>query len=117
MSLALESETRVGEYIAEVGLAKYTPSTITSPAAFRRELDRIRRRGYAVSNGEFLEDLMGLAVPVANPGDATTVTLVVAGPAFRIRKHLRRLIPLMQETAAAVARDAAGSPDKERSHR
>jgi DNA-binding IclR family transcriptional regulator len=107
LALALQPPAYVARYLTRVGLRRYTPHTITSPAVLRRELSAIRRRGYAVSNGEFLEDLTGLAVPVRQPGaDAFLGALVVAGPTFRVRKRLREVLDHMQDTAAAVAADA-----------
>jgi DNA-binding IclR family transcriptional regulator len=107
MCLAMEPDTFVQRYIAEVGLDRYTAHTITTPAALRRELQQIRRRGNAVSDGEFLEDLMGLSVPIMEPSERSALgVLVVAGPAFRVRKRVRHILALMKKTAAAVVEDA-----------
>jgi DNA-binding IclR family transcriptional regulator len=109
MCLAWQPETYVRRYIAEVGLEKYTAHTITTPAALRRELQDIRERGYAISNGEFLEDLTGLCVPIIQPDTPTPVgTLVVAGPSFRVRKRARHILALMKQTAAGVAAETGG---------
>ena len=105
--LAWQPAGYLDRYLKEVGLRRYTPSTITSAAALRRELAAIRRRGYAVSNGEFLEDLTGLAVPVAPSAAGPPLgAIVVAGPTFRVRKRIRPIVDLMQATAASVAADA-----------
>ena len=107
MCLAVQPDTYLQRYIAEVGLEKYTAHTITTPAALRRNLQTIRRRGYAVSNGEFLEDLTGLSVPIRREGTQAPVgALVVAGPSFRVRKRARNILALMKKTAAAVAEEA-----------
>lgn len=108
MCLAMQPDTYIQRYLAEVGLEKYTAHTITTPAALRRNLQEVRRRGYAVSNGEFLEDLTGLSVPIPYPGQvaAGRHVLVVAGPSFRVRKHTRNILTLMKRTAAAVAEEA-----------
>jgi DNA-binding IclR family transcriptional regulator len=108
MCLAMQPDTYIQRYIAQVGLEKYTAHTITTPAALRRNLQEIRRRGYAVSNGEFLEDLTGLSVPILHPGQAAAgrCALVVAGPSFRVRKRARSILELMKKTAAGVAEEA-----------
>ena len=113
MYLAMLPDTYVQRYIAEAGLEKYTAHTITTPAALRRNLQEIRRRGYAVSNGEFLEELTGLSVPIRRQGmEAPVGALVVAGPSFRVRKRARNILALMKKTAAAVAEEAGrfGAP-------
>lgn len=107
MCLALQPDAFLQQYIAEVGLKKYTAHTITAPAALRRHLEEIRRQGYAVSHGEFLEDLTGLSVPIRHPGQAPgSCALVVAGPSFRVRKRARHILSLMKKTAAEVAAEA-----------
>ena len=107
MCLSMQSDTYVQRYVAEIGLEKYTAHTITTPAALRRNLQQIRRRGYAVSNGEFLEDLTGLSVPILRHGTQPSGgALVVAGPSFRVGKRARNILALMKKTAAAVAEEA-----------
>ncbi len=113
MCLAWQPETYVRRYIAEVGLQKYTARTITTPVALRRELQVIRERGYAISHGEFIEDLTGLCVPIVQRSMPALIgTLVVAGPSFRVRKRARHILALMKQTAAAVVVEtgAFGAP-------
>lgn len=107
LALAWQPGARVDAYIAEVGLPRYTANTITTAKGLREELATIRRRGHAVSNGEFLPDLMGLAVPVLSPTGEFQAAVVLAGPAFRLRRQARALIALLKETADHIARDVA----------
>jgi DNA-binding IclR family transcriptional regulator len=46
------------------GLTRYTPSTITAPDAFARELESVRANGYAVDREEFDRDFCCVAAPV-----------------------------------------------------
>jgi DNA-binding IclR family transcriptional regulator len=106
LCLALQTGARIEQYIREVGLPRYTANTITTPAALRKELEGIRQRGYSVSNGEFIEDLMGIAVPIVHPDSHEPVAaIVVAGPAFRLRKRARQVTAAMQRAATALADD------------
>lgn len=110
--LAHGPAARVEQYIAEAGLARYTASTIVSARRLRDELEQIRRRGYAISRGEFLADLIGLAVPIHRPGSAEVVAgVLVAGPAFRLRRHTREWIPLLRACAGAISADLAHTPE------
>ena len=107
LHLAFLPAARVDAYIAEVGLTRYTPNTITDRRRIAAELARIRARGYAVADGEFLPDLLGVAVPVRRRGNEDVLAAVlVAGPAFRMRRQVRRLLPLVQRTAELIGRDA-----------
>lgn len=45
-------------------LERFTDSTITDPDALRTELGKIRKQGYALSNGERDEGVRGIAAPI-----------------------------------------------------
>ena len=61
--LAAQSESDFAAYVRG-GLPASTEYTITSPAQLAEELRRVRESGYAVSRGEALPDIGGVAVPV-----------------------------------------------------
>jgi DNA-binding IclR family transcriptional regulator len=65
-------------------LEAHTPQTITSESAFRRELERVRRRGYATAVGELEEGLHAVAAPVLDPAGACRGALSVSGPSYRL---------------------------------
>lgn len=67
------------------------------------ELDEIRLSGLARSEGEIEQGMCSVAVPVGMDGAMPIAALAVAGPSFRLRKELTGLIPLLRETAAALA--------------
>jgi DNA-binding IclR family transcriptional regulator len=80
-------------------LERCTPATITSRAALERELAAVRRRGYAVTDGELEPGLVAVAAPVYRDGGAVVAALSVSGPATRL-------------TSARVARVAAQCSDE-----
>jgi len=80
--LAHQPPAEVDRILARTGLPARTPRTITDPAAFRRELDRIAARGYALDNGEEEVGVRCLAVPVRGP-HGVLAALSVSGPAAR----------------------------------
>jgi IclR family transcriptional regulator, KDG regulon repressor len=59
--------------------ARYTKKTITSPAALRRELARVRQRGYAMDDEEEELEVRCLAAPVFNQSGACIAALAIAG--------------------------------------
>ena len=59
--------------------ARYTKRTITSPAALRRELARVRQRGYAVDDEEEELEVRCLAAPVFNQAGTCIAALAIAG--------------------------------------
>jgi DNA-binding IclR family transcriptional regulator len=60
----------------------YTPNTITERPLLERELERVRKQGYAVSNEERDEGVSGVAAPVFS-GGRLTYCVALGGPSFR----------------------------------
>jgi len=81
-----------------------TPKTITTPAAFRRELARIRAIGFAVDNEEHIEGIRCIASPVRDHSGEVRASLCVVGPKNRLPQ--RRLAEV-RKSLTAVAADLA----------
>ena len=61
--LAYRPESETSAYIG-AGLEANTNRTITTPEALMRELQQVRKRGYAVNREECIPGIGGIAVPV-----------------------------------------------------
>ncbi len=46
------------------GLPAHTPRTVTDPAAYRRQLEEVRRQGYCLERDEYLTGVWGAAAPL-----------------------------------------------------
>lgn len=77
---------------------------IADAAAFRAELEQIRRAGHAFSDGEIEIGMSSLSVPVPVEG-GPLVALSIAGPVFRITQT--PLAALVRQLSAAAAEIAA----------
>ena len=77
-------------------LRRYTPQTIVDVGRLRRELEDVRRRGWAVAVDELEEGLTAIAAPILGADGAVMASLSASGPTFRLT---RERIP---EVAAAV---------------
>lgn len=64
-----------------------TPSTITQKTEMQKELDSIRKLGYAVDNEERNTHVICIAAPIADHTGRCVAAVSVSGPAFRIREH------------------------------
>jgi DNA-binding IclR family transcriptional regulator len=62
-------------FIVEGDLVALTPNTITEPNAFRAEIERVRRRGWAIDNCEIDSDLRCVAVPVRDSTGRTIAAI------------------------------------------
>ena len=65
-------------------LQALTQRTITRASELEAELGRIGARGFAVSNEEFLDGIIGVAVPIKGPSGRTLAALAMHGPVTRL---------------------------------
>jgi DNA-binding IclR family transcriptional regulator len=79
-----------------------TPNTITSPAAFHRELAHIRATGFAIDNEEHIQGIRCISATVYDHSGEVRASLCVVGP----KNHLpRRRLAEIRQTLATVAGD------------
>jgi DNA-binding IclR family transcriptional regulator len=85
-------------------LPRFTPQTITDPAALRAELARIRAAGYAVDNEEGAAGLCCLAAPVFDQNNQAVAALSVSAPAATLTHAVRRRwLPVLLQAALRVS--------------
>ncbi len=99
----------VADAILEAGLQRWTDATIADPAAFRRQLDEVRLRGYAVNVRGWLEDTAGVAAPVRTATGEAIAAIGISGSAGRLggRGVLVALGPVLRSAAAEIAAQLA----------
>lgn len=81
--LAFDSEEELKSGLPEK-LKRYTDQTIIDRPMLLKEIANIRGDGYAVDNGEFIEDLRCVAVPIRDYTRGLVGCVAVAGPAHRL---------------------------------
>jgi DNA-binding IclR family transcriptional regulator len=84
--LAFQDQEVVDRVIA-AGLKRFTRSTICSAAALRRELARVRRRGYAIDNGEHQLWVRCIAAPIRDASGRVIAALSVTGHADQLAEE------------------------------
>ncbi|HEU0167868.1 MAG TPA: IclR family transcriptional regulator [Chloroflexota bacterium] len=100
--LAFQPEATL-QAVLQRGLQQVGPNTITEAAELRKELARIRRRGYATNMEELRPGLRCVAAPIRTPGGQATAGLTVSGPADRMtRGKLEQLAPAVITAAAQI---------------
>ena len=84
-------------------LPRFTDSTITELGKLRQEMERVRRRGYAVSRGELEGGLWGVSAPVLDRRGRPIAVVSVWGAEGRLRAvGLDELGRATAATAAAI---------------
>jgi len=83
--LAFAPQAERDELLRMLHPVKYTPHTLTTKAALKSDLDRIRSQGYGTTEEERDEGVWGAAAPVFERGEAR-YCLAVAAPRFRLTR-------------------------------
>jgi DNA-binding IclR family transcriptional regulator len=65
-------------------LARYTQRTITDVSELRKRLRRVRERGFAIDNGEYLDGIRCIAAPIFNHDGVPIAAMGISGPRNRI---------------------------------
>jgi len=82
--LAFLPEERVAEVLRCTRFERFTDRTIATAEALRVEIEKTRRRGYAVDDEELEEGLRCIAVPVLDAQRLPVAAVSVSGPSFRV---------------------------------
>jgi len=92
------------ESVLAAPLERITDHTVIDANQLRQQLAQIRRSGYAISHGEHIEGVSGIAVPVWGPTGQVAASLSVAGPSTRVSERILRekCLPLLREGAARI---------------
>lgn len=90
-------------------VARYTRYTLTDPVKLRRELARIRERGYALSNEEHALGTFSVAAPVI--GQRRLPIAAVAVTAHSSRAELKKLTPTVRTVTMSVGRALNATPE------
>lgn len=109
--LAYLPEERVEHIIQTRGLEAMTPNTITDPMVLRQELDRTRRRGYAITDQEDVEGLCAVGAAIFDFRRQPVGGLAISGLASHMNDERRSLLgPAIRDTAARVSEQLGCPP-------
>jgi IclR family transcriptional regulator, acetate operon repressor len=86
-------------------LARMTPRTIVGRAALDRQLEVVRRDGFATTIDELEVGLTALAAPVRGPTGRVIAALSISGPTLRLtRARVAELAPVLLHEADALSK-------------
>ncbi len=101
----LDDAGAVDDLIAERGLAKFAPNTITDPDRLRTELQEVRERGYAVDDEEYEEGLRCIGAPIVGHTGQVVAAIGMGGPVTRVTpERVEELGSLVMEAADGLSR-------------
>ena len=102
--LAFAEEQELEAYLDGLKMLPFTRNTITSADLLRRDLELVRRNGYAIDDEEFEEGLRCIAAPIRDASGHVMAAISISGPVFRItRDRIKVLADKVIEHAARVS--------------
>lgn len=105
--LAQLSDEDVRRIVAGAGMPTPTNRSIATIDDLLADLEEIRRRGYAIDDGE--QELGVRCFAMAVPGSPTPTAVSVSGPVSRVDDEFaKRAIPLLTKAAEAISKDFTG---------
>ncbi|PWC47098.1 IclR family transcriptional regulator [Azospirillum melinis] len=82
--LAALPEAELDAYLARVPLKPFTERTITAPDALKRELERVRDRGFSLVDQELELGLRSIAVPISTAAGGVVAAMNISAQAARV---------------------------------
>lgn len=105
--LAEDGPEACGEYARRTGLPRYTENTLTDPEALARELEKVRRQGYASDNEEAEKGVSCLGAGIYNDEGRLVAGLSVSAPSDRLNKAWAAQV---RQTAERISRAIGHQP-------
>lgn len=91
-------------------LEKMAPNTVTDKAILKSDLEKIRSRGYAIDDEEYIPGLFCVAAPIFDRNGQAKYAISTSGPSVRMN-------PDKVEQAVALVREAAKEISKRLGYR
>jgi DNA-binding IclR family transcriptional regulator len=93
------------ELILRGKIIKLTDRTLVGRRRLQEELNKIRRLGYATSDGEAIRGTIGIAVPVWNSGGQVEAALALTAVESLCNMHqLMKFLPNLKRTAEIISK-------------
>lgn len=90
--------------LAEAGLRRETPHTLTSRTKLEKNLAEARERGYACTVEELEVGLHAMAAPIRDRDGEVTAALSASGPSYRFtEERMRELAPVLVKGAEEIS--------------
>lgn len=111
--LAGLDDEELDRYLKNTQFQRFTSDTITDPNMMYKELQRVRRDGYAMDLGERDEGVRCVAAPIKDHRGKVIAALSVSGPSMRMTPSYisNELCLLVKDVAARLSRQLGSRND------
>jgi DNA-binding IclR family transcriptional regulator len=109
LTLLPEQERR--EVLSRIRYVRLSPKTIMTEEELLKDLERTRRRGYAMDDEEVEEGVRCVGVAIVNSIGHPVAAVSVSGPSFRMTvQNVRAIAVRLQECVRAIEKDLGYTP-------
>ncbi|MDR1045382.1 MAG: IclR family transcriptional regulator [Candidatus Adiutrix sp.] len=91
------------EVLSRLVMERLSSRTLRNAAALRKELQRIRRQGYAVDDGETIESVFCIGVPILNHRGEAAAAVSVNGPRARMLDKKEAVINMLLDCSRELS--------------
>jgi len=99
-TLSLLGDEALDKAINKLKLTQFTDATITDAAEFKKDILRGRARGYFLTRGETVADVMGISVARRIAGEPYAIG--VAGPTSRLKENFDAYLAAIKASEVAI---------------
>lgn len=104
--LASKSDAELEAYFKKVKLKKFTSNTLYQKEELKKEIEKIRERGYSVSHSEHFKGTIGMSYPVYNHEGKAIAAVGVSIPDMDHTKERESFIlAKLEETVKKISKD------------
>jgi len=100
--LAYMNEDEQKRLIEKTGMPKVAKNTITEWSRFRDELQKIREQGYAITDEESVDGVIGIAAPIRNHKDEIVAGICISAAVTRVMHRKDELIRMVLDVSKEI---------------
>lgn len=103
--LAFDSEERLSQSLPD-RLERFTDKTVVERRLLLEQVKGVSEAGYAVEQGEFMEEVVCVAVPIHDYTRSLVGSLAITGPAHRLthEKIHKEVVPLILKSGSELSK-------------
>jgi DNA-binding IclR family transcriptional regulator len=102
--MATMSKDQAAKMVQAKGLPRFTENSIVDPELYYRELARVREKGYAIDDEEYIMGVRAVASPLMGLGQLRSAIWAVGFKASLDDKKMKTLSQETQNAANAISR-------------
>jgi DNA-binding IclR family transcriptional regulator len=111
--LAFLSDQEIKEIIRQKGLPRFTNNTIVDPTLLMKEIQLIRKRGYAIDNEENEHGIRCVAAPIFDASKQVIASISISGPSVRIpHSRIPELSSMVIGTTQRISKALVAPPKR-----